>query len=433
MVNLTARHIAAACWLVLAATSNVIGDTLKTQILQYSQDRLYFSAGTEAHIYPHSRFTIMCGNDSIYEGCISESFLGVSYSFPTLQFFDSLLLDSCCVAIEAAEIDSLSNINLGLSGIEQGFWLDWMIGAPDRDDPYPTPFNPVGPIRPRHNIASVQSHPQYIDLAFKLQLGELDGFVSFVNYSQELPPNSVIDAPAPFIVAMIPNLSRETNRGGHLAVSLYYRFNEERLPLLFKGDNVSAMHSFCPSLKAGARPYPFSAQQGRELLEQQQHRPKQIRLYVQHRPLEKLALFFADVLSRDRIEVLMVDSFEDADVCFTFIQVDEQDDLLTLSQINEFLRATPANYSSQQEMLDSLEICLTLAAVETDSTRYDQYLYRADQILMHDLGVLPLFRPRVFFHASKLLTNYRFNPGGRFLLNDLTKLKLPASGTRCSQ
>lgn len=433
MVQLTIRQVLVSAWLVLVATSVVAGGTLQTRILQYYQDRLYFSAGTEAHIYPHNRFIIMCGADSIYEGCISESFLGVSYSFPTDEFFDTLPLDSCAVQIEAAEIDSVATIKLGLSGIESQLWLDRMIDAPIMDSLNPNPLDLIDSAKSHGKAAIVRSHPRYIDLVFKMQLDELDGFISFTNHAQELPQNSVIDAPAPFVVAMIPNLSREVNRGGHLAVSLYYRFNEDNLPLLFRGDNVAAIHCFRSSALAGVRPFAFSPQKGRELLQQLKHRPKRLHLWASDEPLEKLALFFADVLSRDRIEVQLVDRFEDADLSFMFIQFDEQDDLPALIQINDFLGAAPAEYSFQQEILDSVSICLTMAAGETDSTQRARYLLRADQYLMHDLGVLPLFRPRVFFHASKLLTGYRFNPSGRFVLNDLMKLRLPSPGSRCSQ
>lgn len=128
-----------------------------------------------------------------------------------------------------------------------------------------------------------------------------------------------------------------------------------------------------------------------------------------------------------------MDRIEDADLYFMFIQFDDQDDSPALIQINDVLGTASANYSFQQEILDSVGICLTMAAGETDSTQRARYLLRADQYLMHDLGVLPLFRPRVHFHASKLLTGYRFNPSGCFVLNDLMKLRLPPPGTRCSQ
>jgi len=433
MVHLTARHVIVSCCLVLAAASVVAGGTLQTRILQYSQDRLYFASGTEAHIYPHSRFIIMCGNDSIYEGCINKSFLGVSYSYPALGFFDSLPLDSCCAKIESAEVDRSSIIRIGLSGIEPHLWQRMMIDTSNPGSSFPNPFSPGDSIRSGGSSASISSYPDYIDLVFKMQLGELDGFVSFVNHGQEMPGDIVIDAQAPFIVVMIPNLSRDVNRGGQLAVSLYYRFNEDRLPLLFRGDNATPIHSFCPSASAGVRPYPFSTRQGRELLEQHQNRPRQVHLGVWRESLEKPALFFADVLSRDRVEVKLVDRFEDADVCFALIEFDEQNDLLTLRRINDLLRSVPTEFIFQQEVLDSVGVCIATAAGETDSTQRTKFLLRADQYLMHDLGVLPLFRPRVYFHGSKLLTDFRFSAGGRFVLNDLTKLKLPSPGAGCSQ
>jgi len=399
---------------------------LQRGILQYRLDRLYFAIGKEENVFAGSPFIVICNGDSVYEGCIEQSLVGVSYSYITGLFFDTLAVDSCYAIIEAADIDSLSPIRLAAVDFEPLAMLTDFLGTiralllaiGDRN-------NPITATSIHGNEVSISQRIPFIDMVVSLQFGEIDGFFSYRSYASQMEDSRVIDSPAPFFVVLVPNLSRKMNRGGLITTSLYYRFSERRLPIVFDGDKVRPMNCLHATNGDCHRPYPYDPAQGRKLLDHHPQRPRVLRIGVMNKSLEKLALYFADVLSRDRIEVELHQSFEDADIYLAFIPLDERNPIRPIHYIRDmFLRDKPSS-AAQEEALSTIENNFW-AAREADSLNRRQYYCRlVEQALMYDLGVFPLFRPRIFFHASENLKNYCFDANGFLDLKALTKLKLP--------
>lgn len=407
---------------------------LQSRILQYRLDRLYFAAGKEANVFAGSPFVIVCNGDSVYKGCIEESFIGASYSDTIGLFFDTLSVDSCYVVIDAADVDSLSPIKLGAVRFEPLAMLTDFLGTVrpllmsiwERN-------NPITVTGIHGNEVSITQHAPFIDMMVSLQFGEIDGFFSYKSYSSQMEDRRVIDTAAPFFVALVPNLSRKVNRSGLITTSLYYRFGGSRLPLVFDGDEVHPMNCLYSAAGNCRRPYPYDPEKGRGLLEHYSQRPRVLRISVMNKSLEKLALYFADVLSRDRIDVELQRSFEDADIYLTFIPVDDRDPLVALRHIQSMLLPSQLENFPQHEVLFTISNNLTMAENEGDRDRRAHYCRLAEQSLMYDLGLFPLFRPRIFFHASESLKNYRFDSNGFLDLEALTKLKLPSPEQRCNQ
>ncbi len=428
MVSRTTVFLLPLFWAGSVWTSSATAETIAAQIIQKSNDRLYFSVGTESFVYRNCTFTIMCDKDTVYSGCIEQSSLGVSFSYPAAQFADTASLRECKIQIEAAEPDSLGDINIGLSGITPELWslivTDSSVAGHDSDSSTQAGAGPDSQIR-------FHEYPDYIDLGFKMQLGELDGFVSFTRQCSDGSVGIIRNSPAPFIVAMIPNLSKEKNRGGHLTTSLYYRFNDQNLSPVFAGDEVTPAYGFCAGSQQSRRPFPYSASTGQRLLSEQQRRITRVRLWVMDKSLEKLGWFFADVLARDRVEVELADEPGEADLFLVCLRYDSQNQSLCLEKVMEFLKISPARYSFQNELLDSVETYLRTAAESEETEQRATALRAAEQVLIYDLAAMPLFRPHLFFYASHSLTGYRFDNNGRFTVKKLAKLRLPPSDARC--
>ena len=434
MLHTFVRHVVLMGCAFFVLVSACGGAALQSRILQYRLDRLYFAAGKEENVFAGSPFVIVCSGDSVYEGCIRQSFIGASYSDTTGLFFDTLLIDSCYAVIDAADIDSLSPIKLGAIAFEPLAMLtDYLgtirasiLGILERN-------NPITVTTVHGNEVTISPHAPFIDMIVSLQFGEIDGFFSYKSYASQIEDSRVVDAPAPFFVALIPNLSRRVNRGGLITTSLYYRFGGSRLKVVFEGDKVHPMN--CLHVASGNchRPYPYDPEQGRGLLDHHPQRLRVLRIGVMNKSLERLALYFADVLSRDRIEVELVRSLEDADIYLAFIPIDNQNPVMALYYIRDKFLRTELSSLSLEEVLSIINSNLDLAQGVVDSDRRAYYCRLAEQSLIYDLGVFPLFRPRVFFHASESLKNYRFDANGFLDLEALTKLKLPQPTSGCNQ
>ncbi len=253
-------HVSIRCgawlgWAFVTCLATGYCEELQSRILQYRLDRLYFGSGKEANVFAGSPFVIVCNGDTIYEGCIEQSFMGVSYSDTTSLFFDTTLADSCYAVIEAADIDTLSPIKLGAVGFEPLAMLTDYLGTVrallsaiwERN-------NPITATSIHGNEVSISRRVPFIDMVVSLQFGEIDGFFSYRSYASQMEDSRVIGTPAPFFVALVPNLSRKVNRGGLITTSMYYRFGESRLKVVFDGDKVHPMNCFYPAADNCRRP-----------------------------------------------------------------------------------------------------------------------------------------------------------------------------------
>ncbi len=424
MIHTFTRNVVACLLLVCGMAAPAMSSPLKAHILQYRLHRWYFDAGKEANIFSGCPFVLLYRGDTLLTGHIDQSAPGISYSFPEESNYDFVLnflyLTSLEAVIEAADVDSVSPIVLGAENIEP---VEMLFRTLDEipSDRALLHKTAVG------NEIVIKANPPVIDMPTSFQLGNLDGFFSYSSHASELPEAQVSNAPAPFIVVLVPNLKREVNRNGMLTTSLYYRFNEKRLAIIFDGDLVTPQHCFLSTSAPCPRPYAFNPRQGRGLLEQSPVRPRLLRIGVMSSSLRKTAWYLIDILARDRVEAELTGTFGDADVSLAFVPFDSTSPLRTLQYIRRtFLDFTPESPSAQ-EALQKFDVLLEEALFISEDTLRLELYRKAQNILVHDLGFFPLFRPHLFFHASEKLKNIAFDERGFFSPERLVKLRLPTA------
>lgn len=357
--------------------------TVTGRVLQVKLDRLYLNRGIEDHVFPGCRFLVYRGDDSIYSGCIQWSYPGVAVSYPTGGFFDNRTPDSLTIAIEPAPIDTASTITIGYAG-----YL-----------PLYTPSDSLEAGYAGYNPLVVRPYQSQLELALAFEDGSIDGCYSYrlVDGASENSPATGV-SPAPFFVALVPNPAREINRGGFLATSLYYRIDPGRLPVLFDGDEISPFYSLCRADLDSVRPYPYSPDAGRKLLGSLRTRSRTVSFAVEHPMLLPAARYFADVLSRDRFRTSVVHNPHEADIRLVIVPLTDSK-IVNLRHLYGLLAADTVAAGPVNETIRLIDGYLRTATLTLDSSTYEHHLRLAESALRDDLGVLPLFRPTMFFAA----------------------------------
>ncbi|MDD3732619.1 MAG: hypothetical protein PHU88_09620 [candidate division Zixibacteria bacterium] len=401
---------------------NSSANEYRSNILQLNQDRLYFSAGEEANIFPCSKFKVFCSQDSLYSGTIEKSYLGVSYSTPTGGFFDSVYLGSCFAVIETAGIDSQTIITVGLSAmdsVEQSILFFHPLKSADY--PLTTLSTSAG------NRILILSNGTENDIYDSSLIYDIDIHITYDSQYTTPPPSTTKSSRAPFLAVLLPNLSKASSVQGILTTSLYYRFSAFLLPYLFEGDLPVPVYSFFTSDDSGRRPYPYDPQKGKVLLTRLAPRPEQLNLSFEHPSLQKVALYFADILAREKIRVDITTDSREADLILTYIPAGDLSTPTGLEYLISILEKFEPAETSQIENLKIISDYLE-ASQKTDKPDIkEKYYTLAEQGLIHDLGIFPLFRPTLFMTCNKYIGNCHFDENGRFDYRNLTRLKLPAT------
>ncbi|MDH4157233.1 MAG: hypothetical protein OEW00_08160 [candidate division Zixibacteria bacterium] len=400
-------------WLLTGSSSGHAG-RIESRILQYRFDRLYFERGNEEDIFPGHAFTVYIGADSLFSGYIAESHAGVSISEPASGYFDSISIGSCRVLIETAEVDLNSPVKLGcLSELRRTIIMpEAAVGSAAADS---------GPaVLPR---VVVQMYDSPLEMTLDFEKGQIDGLLHYEAFHGS-PTVKVVSAPAPFYAALIPNISKDFNEHGLLTTSLYYRFDPAKLPVVFDGDKADQFSCLYVRDSGQSRPYGCDPAKGRALLRQLKKRPQKVSIHVQEASLEKLAEYFADILSRDRIRAEIASDVSKADLYLRYVPLISNRPDSGLAEIAALLRRDGSPDLSVTEPLTLIENNLAAAQAENDSN-LAYYCDLAARRLKEDVGVFGLFRPSITFNAGLALKGYYFNDQGFLDLTRLVKLQLP--------
>lgn len=403
---------------------------INCNILQYKLDRLYFPIGTEENVYPSNRFTVYAAGDSIYNGIIESSQLGISYSRITHYFFDTIAIDSCWVLIESADIDSTSDIAIGLPD-------DIPVG-PIIGNPPSYSFGDISIISMQFTLSMTAQNGNHIilkhydseiDMALDFESGRIDGFFSHSNIITNKTEARIISNYTPYFAAIIPNISRDINDGGLMTRSLYYRFDKTRLSLYFDGDNIRAYSCFYPLDEFCTAQSEYDWKKAEDLLLQLDKFPKEINIYIGDGRLEKLGRYYADVLNRDRIKTTLTHDKDNADIYLMFIptlagQIDS-----SLYYIYNILAGDTIPDGKSNSTVEIMADCLELSRQTTSKEAREYYIKRVLQSLKDEIGAYPLFQPIIFFTADKHLRGFGFDPDGYFNLLALTRIRLAGSAS----
>ncbi len=402
-----ARGLITIAVLLLAVTVGAADSVwVSGRPLQVNLDRLYLSHGQEERIFPGSRFVVHRGSDSVYSGCVEFAWTGVSASFETTGFFDTLNLHELHVWMQRAPLDTTTSITIGYTG-------------------HPPASDSLG-----HNRVIFRQYESQFEMSLDFESGTLDAFLSYHDYNRTGPHSRTITHPAPFFIALVPNTSADVTSGGILTTSLYYRLDIERPSLYFSGDAVQPFCRLRPGGEKTARPFPYDPARGRTLLTSLRDRPREIAIGTNHPVLDPTASYFADILSRDRFKTRVVSSERSADICIITVPLTD-DPLVSLHHIHDHLTATADPEQPAAQTLNIIGDYLESAENAADSSSRIRYIQLAEQSLRDDIGVFALFRPTRFFNARQNILGSPFESDGRLDFNRLQRVHLPIVSEDC--
>jgi hypothetical protein len=403
------RHILKSFSLIIlaaAVTPPAHSGELRVDLADYRLDRLYFPAGEEARIYEHARFVIVRGDDSIYSGRIQHAWQGVATSGLTDRFFDSLDFDSLQAVIETAEIDTASAIVIGSD----------LIGLS------------LLPEKTASERVRIREYKDRESMLEDFHSDLLDGMVSFEALSPRPEGVTTISRPAPWLVVMIPHVGREVNFQGQMTTSLYYRFDRDRLSFSFDGDQPAMTNRFEADLtddRPRERLYRYDPARGRKLFEQMTFKPTSLAFHSSHPALDDLTHYFADIVSRDRCRVELVDNSHSADIRIAFSPTSHSLPSVTIYSMFHQLVVDSAADMDSGEQVRRIAAELSYVESQTQLDEYYRHLRNAGRIMIEELGLFPLFRPTVFLTTHRRLQGFGFNDDDQIDLSSGIMLVLP--------
>lgn len=389
------------------------------EILKQAYQRLYFNAGTDVRIYPGCRFSVLV-NDSIeLTGVIEYSHPGIAIS-ETLELPIGIPLpDSGVANIDLFGMDMFSEIRFG--------YLDSNVARYAVELPYPDTSWYIRSDR-LPNPVSLRRYDSQLEMLFDFEAGKIDGI--FTDYDPKLQgvPTVHLSAPAPWVVALLPNPASPRSRSGYVTTSLFYRFDPASIALFFDGDSAEAYHALTPTTNGASRPYPFDPATGRRLIRELPASTTSIRIAVDYPSLSGTAAYFADILSRDRLKTSLttevtVDSC--ADVLITTLPHSETQPLLTLDSAVARLKRMLPGGSQITNNIEQAAFHLQAAHDQPDSLLRQAALHRVVQKLQQDIGVFALFRPRIYFTCQPTIVGIERQESPPFDLRRLLLLEPP--------
>ncbi|MBU8932768.1 MAG: hypothetical protein KOO62_02060 [candidate division Zixibacteria bacterium] len=404
--------ILATVGLVIGLPGATASEELRAHAIQCRHDRLYFDRGVEDRVLRHCRFVIMRESEPVYEGCIETSALGISYSYPTSGYTDSLDLDSITIILNPAPIDSLSAIVVGYCGP-----IDILTGG----------FNPTRAI---YNELSFREYDSEFEMLLDFEAGRLDVIIGFREMRPAIACRTIAGTMAPFYVALVPNLSRLQKDRALITTSLYYRFDPTRMSLIFEGQaplpyNCLTWYGRTRLEQACLRPYPYDPELGRLLLRQLRPKPRTLSLGATHPVFDAALHYYADILSRERIRITVESDLTEADIRLIPVPLMEGNATASLEYLQCLLSKETPPENDVSETLQIIGDYLRSARRTSDSTVADYYCNLAELSLRDDIGILPLYRPTVYAATTESITGWRSDNSGVICIEDLIKIILP--------
>jgi len=393
---------------------------IRCPVLQYRMDRLYFPVGEEADIYRDHLFVIYRGDSLAYKGLIENSLPGVSYSYPTGNAFDSLDEQPLTAVIETAAIDSASPITIGISE------FPFVSGIRFLPDLFPTDSSLGDSVPPRTasgNELVIRKFDTYTEMIIAFESGELDAMLAYRRYDALGAREKSISAPAPYIAAIIPDLTKSSNDRGLLTTSLYYRFNPEMPELVFNGDDIIPYDCLYPADSGCTRIFGYDPEKGRLLINLLEKHPDKLTINVNDTKLIKMAEYFADILSRDKIRTGVQYNGDKYDINLTFIPLEFNDSATGMNYALDLLGIDDKSDKPARETAKIIGNYIELGRLANNTSGREYYYNLADRGFKEDIGLFPLFRPTLYLTARDVLKGASFDSDGFIDLHCLYLVK----------
>jgi hypothetical protein len=395
---------------------------IQTTILQFQQGRLYFPAGRETLVYPHSEFAVYENDDSLFSGRIEVSELGVSYSRALDIAFDNTVIDKLTAVIQTAAVDSVSAIIIGTVYFNQAPYspvfpdLFGYFAEPGRTDVF---FAESG------SAITIRRYISPAEMQLDFESGVLDGYFSY-DYPRTCDSGIItVSSPAPYFVALLPNVSTLYNQRGIMTTALYYRVNDDNPGSLFGGDGIivqtcpTAVMDSCPRLLK------YSPVKSQQLLSILKPIKNAVRIGSSEREFQPTATYFADVLWREKIETHLLLGRSAADLYLAPVPIMAESLCLSLEFIRDFIARDTVAGRSVNNNVRLLDNYIKEIKVSESRDRKLEYAARSAELLWQDLGVFTLYRPRVYFTHRENIAGAGFDRNGYMNLRKLIKLRLP--------
>jgi len=400
---------------VLIIVYPVTAEDLECRLLQYKLNRIYFDCGEENHVFPENIYFLIKNNDTLFSGKIENSLPGISYSQPMDFFYYESELDSFMAIIHIADLDTVSPITIGYVDYDKTELQLFISNFGDSSQ-----FSSSSP--ELHTINGNFLYFEEMILTPDIQWessNPYDIILSHRNIRLFNPDEKLISWQAPYLVALIPNLSKKINNNGLVTTSLYYRFDYSVFQHIYEGDNITEINSFYHIDSSFERSYKYDPEKGQALIGNMFDRPKQISISISNPNLKKLAEYFADILSRDKIRTMIVDNDPNADCFLALVPYDKNDPKTSFEYIYRLMLTDKISVKSQVETMEI--ISNYLEALDY----YDKahYSYLTDRSLKYDLGVFPLFRPRIYMAVERHISGYKINDNGWLDISELFKFE----------
>jgi len=413
--------IVAAIFLILISFASIYGEEIKTEVLQYKMNRLYFPYGQESNIIEKCPYKLLIADDSIvHTGQIEASYTGVSYTYPV---DDSLfrLPDSPICLIETAVVDS-SNFLIAtapeniisipmpeLDGINKSAWdmlAGYMLLYPDNFQKAPGLGKNIFPPRPA--LPDIW-----------LSLRRIDNLTGDLSHY-----NGWYKSPASFFAVLIPNPSKPFNKKGLLTTSLYYRFNNAFSYVYFPENETEPFNALWLSNDSAQRIYDYDPGQGQKLMRIIDNLPARLNIGIGHQSLERLYDYYADILSRDRIRAEN-DSSKTFDVYLDYILIDQSDPGKSLRIIYDRLTSDTVPGMKINETIKTIGKYIELGDNASNQSKSARYYNLAARSLTEDIGVFPLFRPTLYHAFHEDIRGIETDSNANLISVNIRKLKLP--------
>jgi len=257
--------------------------------------------------------------------------------------------------------------------------------------------------------------------------GVLDGVVTLERAGPVSADAETISGPWPYVAMLIPNVRRGCNFHGRLTTSLFYRFDPDRLDLVWEGD-ARPVYGNAPAALArmwSRRPYTYSPATGRSLLGLLKDLPPVIKLHYDGFSLQPTALFFADILAQDRCRVELVNKRADADVYVAFVPVSAALPALTVHRLRYELSRDTLAGSTMAEYVAQIGRNMDYLATATSEEDYYDIVQQVERKLSEDLGVFPLFYPIYYFHTQPNVRGVVLDAAGQMDFSHAYRVILP--------
>jgi hypothetical protein len=448
--------IALAAILCATQTGSLVdAREVRCKVLQLKLGRLYFSAGKEEDIWPGCKLVVYRDSTDtltpLAQGKIAEAYEGVSVS-DTISNLPVLWPTSIVAKIDAADtlkglivaVATIDNINEAVVGntLPSNFSVRGQkvrYSTEERGSPFYTQHGAGVLIEDESSVAPGESPfrvvvvPTSFYTRCDLPLWEYnDTHIEMSYFPTPCNPSlTCIDQPAPFFVALIPNVSRPVNRNALLTTALRYKIDTSRLSNAFEYESVPQQSFLVGDHEYSA--YTFDVDKGKKLLQQSKSAGTAVSLDSYSPTLSSTSRFIRGTLAQAGYTTSIVGWNEPADLRFMIVPIYSDSPWVALREVMNSIAADTVEKDRANQPVRLADRLLSDALQTTDSTQRTRLLERVDRILMEDIGAFPLFRPIIHVCAKEEIRGIKFDKDGRLDLRSIYRLKLPLDSAEVRQ